>query len=79
MAPGAALRFATDDADYLAWTLERLGTHPVFAAAAICPPRPRPPDALQTRYETKALAAGRQPIYVCARRRDRPETRAETP
>lgn len=79
MAPGAELRFATDDADYLAWTLERLGTHPAFAASAICPPRPRPPEALQTRYETKALAAGRQPIYVCARRRDRAETRAETP
>jgi tRNA (guanine-N7-)-methyltransferase len=79
MALGAELRFATDDSDYLAWTLERLGAHPAFAEWAICPPQPRPPDAPQTRYETKALVAGRQPVYVCVRRCERAEARAETP
>ena len=34
MKPGAELRFATDDAPYLAWTLERLMAHPAFVWTA---------------------------------------------
>ena len=57
MRPGAELRFATDDAGYLAWTLERLMAHRAFNWLAERPAdwRARPQDWPQTRYETKAL------------------------
>lgn len=55
--PGAELRFASDDADYLAWTLERLTAHPAFAwtATRAADWTERPADWPQTRYEAKAL------------------------
>jgi tRNA (guanine-N7-)-methyltransferase len=55
--PGAELRFATDDADYLAWALERLIAHPAFAwtAERASDWTTRPADWPQTRYEAKAL------------------------
>ncbi len=54
---GAELRFASDDADYLAWTLERLAAHPAFAwtATRATDWTTRPADWPQTRYEAKAL------------------------
>jgi len=57
MAPGAELRFASDDADYLNWTLERLMAHPAFAWTATRANdwHTRPTDWPQTRYESKAL------------------------
>jgi tRNA (guanine-N7-)-methyltransferase len=57
MKPGAELRFASDDADYLNWTLERLMAHRAFAWTATCANdwRTRPADWPQTRYESKAL------------------------
>jgi tRNA (guanine-N7-)-methyltransferase len=55
--PCAELRFASDDADYLAWTLERLIAHPAFAwtAEQASDWTTRPADWPQTRYEAKAL------------------------
>jgi tRNA (guanine-N7-)-methyltransferase len=57
MKQGAELRFASDDAGYAEWTLERVLAHPAFAWTAKGPSdwRTRPPDWPQTRYEAKAL------------------------
>ncbi len=54
---GAELRFATDDAGYLAWALERLAAHPDFewTAERMADWTARPADWPQTRYEAKAL------------------------
>lgn len=64
LAPGAELRVATDDADYLEWILERLPVHPAFRLANPADWRVRPADWPPTRYEQKAVAAGRQPAYL---------------
>jgi tRNA (guanine-N7-)-methyltransferase len=57
MKPGAEFRFGTDDAGYLAWTLERLLAHPRFewTAESAADWMSRPADWPQTRYEAKAL------------------------
>jgi tRNA (guanine-N7-)-methyltransferase len=57
MKTGAEFRFASDDADYLNWTLERLTAHPAFVWTATDASdwHTRPPDWPQTRYESKAL------------------------
>ncbi|MGD0142088.1 MAG: tRNA (guanine(46)-N(7))-methyltransferase TrmB [Rhizomicrobium sp.] len=69
MKPGGELRFASDDADYAAWTLERVIAHPAFEWSAICAQdwKLRPPDWPETRYETKALHG--PPTYFAFRRR----------
>jgi len=66
MRKGAEFRFATDDLGYLAWTLERLSAHSEFAWLARSPEdwRSRPADWPQTRYEAKAVAAGRSCTYL---------------
>ena len=71
MKPRAELRFASDDAPYLDWTLERLMAHPAFEWTACSAQdwKSRPPDWPPTRYEQKALKAGRQPGYFRYRRR----------
>ena len=71
MRPGAELRFASDDAGYLAWTLERLLAHPGFAWTARCAAdwKFRPAGWPETRYEAKALHG--PPAYLCFLRRDR--------
>ncbi len=55
--PGAELRFASDDAGYVAYALERLMAHPAFAWTAMGPSdwKTRPSDWPSTRYEAKAL------------------------
>jgi len=55
--PGGELRFASDDADYVAWALERLMAHGGFAwnASRASGWRTRPANWPQTRYEAKAL------------------------
>jgi tRNA (guanine-N7-)-methyltransferase len=55
--PGAELRFATDDAGYLAWALERVSAHAAFEwmAQRVSDWTTRPADWPQTRYEAKAL------------------------
>ena len=66
MQPGAELRLATDDRDYLAWMLEHVTTHPDFLWLARRPTdwRERPPDWPATRYEKKARDAGRTPAFL---------------
>lgn len=55
--PGAELRFATDDAGYLTYALERLMAHPDFlwTARASSDWKTRPSDWPATRYEAKEL------------------------
>ncbi len=69
--PGAELRLATDDRDYAAWMLACLDRHAAFSwtAGAAADWRRRPADWPETRYEQKALAAGRQPVFLRWRRR----------
>jgi len=71
MADEAELRLATDETDYLCWMLERLTGHPAFEWLARCPAdwRERPRDWPPTRYEEKARAAGRSPVFLRVRRR----------
>jgi tRNA (guanine-N7-)-methyltransferase len=66
LGPGAELRVATDDMNYLAWSLERLTAHPAFRWCARGPAdwRHRSADWPPTRYEQKAIAAGRKPVYL---------------
>ena len=70
MRPGAELRFATDWADYAAWTLAHVRRCPAFRwEAERADDWRRPWDGWQgTRYEAKALAEGRKPIYLTFRR-----------
>lgn len=66
MKPGAELRLATDDEDYVTWILERLLTHGgyVWQAERSSDWLNPPPDWISTRYEQKALKAGRVPTYL---------------
>jgi len=70
---GGELRFATDDPGYLDWALQRLTRHPdlVWQVAGPGDWRQRPADWPATRYEEKALAAGRRPAYLRFLRRPR--------
>jgi tRNA (guanine-N7-)-methyltransferase len=69
----AELRLATDDMDYARAMLERTIAHPAFRWRADGPRdwRERPADWPATRYEMKALAAGRKPLYLRFERRVR--------
>jgi len=62
--PGGEFRFASDDAGYLGWTLERALAHPSFAWTAKTPGdfEKRPPHWPPTRYEAKALHG--PPVYL---------------
>jgi len=73
MRDGAELRLATDDSDYLSWMLERTTAHPEFEwlARRADDWRRRPEDWPATRYEAKAIAAGRRPAFLRFRRRER--------
>jgi tRNA (guanine-N7-)-methyltransferase len=55
--PGGEVRIASDDAGYVAWSLERLMAHPAFAWTAQGPQdwKTRPAGWPPTRYEKKAL------------------------
>lgn len=63
---GAEFRFATDDMDYLRWTLHLVGRHDAFAWLARGPRdwREKPSDWPDTRYETKARAGLRACVYL---------------
>ena len=71
MAAGAELRLATDDVSYLRWMLECTSAHPDFLWLARRPAdwRERPADWPPTRYEDKARAAGRRPVFLRFTRR----------
>jgi tRNA (guanine-N7-)-methyltransferase len=64
--PGAELRFATDIDDYAAWTLARLRACDAFRWQARTAEDWRAPwdGWTQTKYEAKAMAAGRRPVYL---------------
>ena len=67
---GAELRIASDDPGYVAWSLEHLTRSPEFEWLALGPSywRERPADWPPTRYEEKAIRAGRRPAYLRFRR-----------
>lgn len=62
----AQLRFATDIDDNAGWTLARVLRSPdfVWAAETAADWHRAWPGWAATRYETKALAAGRRPVYL---------------
>lgn len=64
--PGAKFRFASDIEHYVAWTLTHVRRHPLFQwnAAASEDWHSPYPGWPGTRYERKALAAGRRPAYL---------------
>jgi tRNA (guanine-N7-)-methyltransferase len=66
MAPGAELRIASDIPLYVAWTLMHIRAHGGFLWQAECADdwRNRPDDWPETRYEKKALEAGRTASYL---------------
>jgi tRNA (guanine-N7-)-methyltransferase len=68
--PGGELRFATDIADYAAWTLARVMRSQDFIWTAECADDWRKPwaDFAGTRYEAKAKREGRTPAYFIFRR-----------
>lgn len=70
MADDAELRLATDDPDYLRWMLEHLARRHDFrwTAKSAGDWRERPEDWPGTRYESKAVKAGRKPAYLRFRR-----------
>jgi tRNA (guanine-N7-)-methyltransferase len=69
--PGATVRFATDIDDYAGWTLSRFLASPHFRWLAESANDWRRPwdDWTPTRYEAKARAAGRAPVYLTFLRR----------
>lgn len=71
---GAEFRVASDIPGYVAHTLERVMPHPDFDWTAESPEdwRVRGADWPGTRYEAKALKAGRRPAYLTFVRKSRP-------
>jgi tRNA (guanine-N7-)-methyltransferase len=71
LVPGGYWRFASDIDDYAGWTLARVLASPDFTWTAqtsrdwLDPW----PGYVQTRYEAKAIAAGRRPAYLTFQRR----------
>lgn len=70
LADGGELRLATDDPDYLCWMLEHLIHREdlLWTAEQAQDWRERPADWPETRYERKAIEAGRKPAYLTFRR-----------
>jgi tRNA (guanine-N7-)-methyltransferase len=68
---GGRFRFASDIDDYVGWTLARLLASPDFewTDERADDWRQPYPGWVRTRYEAKAVAAGRVPSYLTARRR----------
>ena len=68
LAPGGRFRFASDIDDYVGWTLSRLLASPDFdwTDARADDWRKPYPGWVRTRYEAKAVAAGRVPSYLTA-------------
>ena len=59
--PGGEWRIASDDPTYQAWVSETLAGQSLFDAPPLA--HERPPGWPPTRYEAKALRAGRHPLY----------------
>jgi len=71
---GAELRLASDDPGLVTWMLDQTWHHPAFEwlAGRAEDWRCRPADWPPTRYEEKAIAAGRRPVFLRFRRCPRP-------
>ena len=71
LVPGGELRVATDDPGYRRWILTALLAEPRLEWQVEGPEdwRQRPADWPPTRYEEKALVAGRRPVFLRFRRR----------
>jgi tRNA (guanine-N7-)-methyltransferase len=71
---GGEFRVASDHPVYIAWTLQHAPEHPAFTWRAQGPEdwRTRPADSVPTRYEEKARAAGRTPVFMTFVRKPRP-------
>jgi tRNA (guanine-N7-)-methyltransferase len=65
--PGAEWRVASDDPTYQAWVRDVMAAQTLFDV--FDPATVRPPGWPPTRYESKALRAGRSPLYWTFRRR----------
>lgn len=65
--PGATWRVASDDPTYQAWVRDVMAEQTLFDGQE--PATTRPDGWPPTRYEAKALRAGRQPLYWVFRRR----------
>lgn len=70
---GGEFRVASDHPVYLAWALLHAPRHPALRWLVSGPDdwRIRPADSVATRYEEKALAAGRTPVFLRFFRRPR--------
>jgi len=66
LADNAEFRIATDHAVLQEWMPARMAEHPAFRLETHATARPE--DWAPTRYEAKALKAGRRPIYLSYRR-----------
>jgi tRNA (guanine-N7-)-methyltransferase len=64
--PGAEWRVASDDPTYQAWVRDVMAAQTLFTAPE--PATTRPHGWPPTRYEAKALKAGRRPLYWSFRR-----------
>ena len=67
LVPGGIWRIASDDPTYQAWVSDVMGAQTLFDVPA--PATSRPDGWPPTRYEAKALRAGRQPLYWQATRK----------
>ena len=70
---GAELRLASDDPGLITWMLDHTWHHPAFEWLARSAEdwRTRPADWPQTRYEAKAIEAGRRPVFLRFQRMSR--------
>ena len=73
MRDGGRFTVASDDRGFIRWSLEQMSGHPDFAWQARRPAdwRQPPVDWVETRYQRKAVAAGRQPVFLIFERRPR--------
>lgn len=64
--PGGILRIATDHKVYKSWTLRQLHDHPDFRWTAHCGDdwKHPPADWVETKYQRKAIAEGRRPVFL---------------
>ncbi len=67
---GGELRIGTDDAVYKAWAVEQMAARAEFEEIST-DRSVKPADWPQSRYEAKAIAQGRTPIYLRYRRKPR--------
>ena len=73
---GGELRVASDDMNYIRWSLEHLCASPYFTWTAKSSQdwKNPPADWVNTRYEMKAYAAGRKPVYLIFKRTNQSAT-----